>query len=85
MKEGMNVLWGRMGSEKRYHLSAVWEELGLGSGWEVPGAEERSHLNLEKASWGRWPGGDRRCRTRHSGRSRESVYAPGAAGEKAQS
>lgn len=28
-----------------------------GSGWEVPGAEERSHLNLEKALWRRWPGG----------------------------
>lgn len=57
MKEGMNVSWGRRGSEERYHRSSVWEELCLGSGWEVQGAEGRSHLSLEKASWRRWPEG----------------------------
>ena len=59
MKEGMNVSWGRRGSEERYHHSSVWEELCLGSGWEVQGAEGRSHLSLEKASWRRWPEGSK--------------------------
>ena len=48
---------GEGGVEERYHRSAVWEELCLGSGWEVQGAEGISHLSLEKASWRRWPGG----------------------------
>lgn len=57
MKEETKVSRGRRGRGERYCRSAVWEELWLGSGREVQGAEGRSHLSLEKASWRRWPGG----------------------------